>query len=68
MKTVEIEDTKYIRDINSKAILNTNKNALEKYKMERQRREDEKNDINKMKEDIAELKKMIQNLLGRQNG
>lgn len=68
MKTVKIEDTKYIRDIDSKAVLNTNRNALEQYKLERQRREAEKNDINRMKEDIVELKKMIKKLLGKQNG
>ena len=68
MKTVKIQDTKYIRDINSKAVLNTNRNALEQYKLERQRREAEKNDINTMKEDIVELKKMIKKLLGKQNG
>ena len=36
MKTVKIEDTKYIRDIDSKAVLSTNRNALEQYKLERQ--------------------------------
>ena len=68
MKTVKIEDTKFIRDIDSKAVLSTNRNALEQYKLERQRREAEKNDINRMKEDIVELKKMIKKLLGKQNG
>lgn len=68
MKTVKIEDTKYIRDIDSKAVLSTNRNALEQYKLERQRREAEKNDINRMKEDIVELKEMIKTLLGKQNG
>ena len=68
MKTVKIEDTKYIRDIDSKAVLNTNQNALEQYKMERKRREAEKDDINRMKEDIVELKEMIKTLLGKQNG
>jgi hypothetical protein len=68
MKTVKIQDTKYIRDIDSKAVLNTNRNALEQYKVERQRREAEKDDINRMKEDIVELKEMIKTLLGKQNG
>ena len=68
MKTVKIEDTKFIRDIDSKAVLSTNRNALEQYKLERQRREAEKNDINRMKEDIVELKEMIKTLLGKQNG
>ena len=68
MKTVEIKETKYVRDLDSKAILNTNINALEQYKMEKKRLEDEKNDINNMKKDIAELKEMIAQLLGKQNG
>ncbi len=68
METVKIKETKYIRDLDSKAVLNTNTNALEQYKIEKQRREDEKNDINNMKKDIAELKEMIGQLLGKQNG
>tara|TARA_Y100001938_G_scaffold128217_1_gene181800 strand:- start:13764 stop:13970 length:207 start_codon:yes stop_codon:yes gene_type:complete len=68
MKTVKIEDSKYVRDLNSKAVLNTNINALEQYKLERERVEAEKNDINNMKKDIAELKEMIKTLLGKQNG
>ena len=58
MKTVQIKETKYVRDLDSKAILNTNINALEQYKMEK----------NNMKKDIAELKEMIAQLLGKQNG
>mgnify|MGYP003135256640 FL=1 len=68
MKTVKIEDSKYVRDLNSKAVLNTNVKALEQYKLERERVEAEKNDINNMKKDIAELKEMIKTLLGKQNG
>ena len=68
METVKIKETKFIRDIDSKAVLSTNRNALEQYKLERQRREAEKNDINRMKEDIVELKEMIKTLLGKQNG
>ena len=68
MKTVQIKETKYVRDLDSKAILNTNINALEQYKMEKKRLEDEKNVINNMKKDIAELKEMIAQLLGKQNG
>ena len=41
MKTVQIKETKYVRDLDSKAILNTNINALEQYKMEKKRLEDE---------------------------
>tara|TARA_B110000495_G_C22937784_1_gene548548 strand:+ start:82 stop:288 length:207 start_codon:yes stop_codon:yes gene_type:complete len=68
MKNVKIKETKYIRDINSKAILSTDRRALEDYKLARQKKSDEIEDINNMKRDIAELKEMIKTLLGKQNG
>jgi len=68
MKTVKVKDTKYIRDVDSKAILNTNRSALESYKIARQKKLDEINDINNMKQDIADLKEMVKTLLGKQNG
>ena len=68
MKTVKVKDTKYIRDVDSKAILNTNRSALESYKIARQKKLDEINDINNMKQDIADLKEMLKTLLGKQNG
>jgi len=68
MTTVKIEDKQLERDINSKAVLNTNLNGLEQYKMAKKRREDEISDINTMKKDIEELKNMIQTLIGKQNG
>ncbi len=68
MKTIGIDNKKLIRDINSKAILSTNMNALENYKMARKRKQEETEDINIMKNDIAELKEMIQTLIGKQNG
>jgi hypothetical protein len=68
MKNIKIQETKYVRDTNSKAVLNTNRKALENYKMARQKKQNEIDDINNMKRDIAELKEMIKNLLGKQNG
>jgi len=68
MSNIKINETRYVRDSNSKAILNTNRNALENYKIARQKKIDEINDINNMKKDIAELKEMIKTLLGKQNG
>ena len=68
MKNVKIEQTQYVRDINSKAVLNTNKKALDSYKVARKRKMNEIEDINNMKRDIAELKEMIKTLLGKQNG
>ena len=49
-------------------LLNTNKKALDSYKIARKRKLSEIEDINNMKKDIAELKEMIKTLLGKQNG
>ena len=68
MKTVKIEGAKQVRDLNSKAVLSTNLNALESYKLEKKRKEAELSDINNMKSDILEHKQMITTLLGKQNG
>ena len=68
MDTVKVKETKYVRDVDSKAILNTNRSALENYKLARQKKLDEINDINNMKQDIADLKEMLKTLLGKQNG
>ena len=54
--------------MNSKAVLNTNRNALENYKMERERRQVEKDDINNIKMELAELKEMVQTVIGKQDG
>ena len=68
MKNIKIEQTQYVRDVNSKAVLNTNKKALDNYKVARKRKMNEIEDINNMKRDITELKEMIKTLLGKQNG
>jgi hypothetical protein len=68
MKTVKVEETQYVRDVNSKAILNTNLKALENYKIEKKRKQAEMDDINNMKQEISEIKEILQQLLGKQNG
>jgi len=68
MKTVDIDNKQLQRDLNSKAILSTNMNALENYKSARDQKQKEVQEMKEMKNDIAELKKMIQTLIGKQNG
>lgn len=63
MKTIKVEETQYVRDINSKAILNTNRNALENYKLSKKRKEQEISDINNIKQDILELKEIVKKLI-----
>ena len=57
---------KFIRDPISNAVLNTNINAMEQYKIERARREKEQNtlkeclnDINILKEDMKDIKNLL---------
>ena len=57
---------KFIRDPISNAVLNTNINALEQYKIEKIRRENEYNtlqncvdDINILKDDMQEIKNLL---------
>ncbi len=61
-----MSELKYIRDDTSKAVLNTDRNALEQYKVERIRRENEQNtlqecvsNINVLKKDMQEIKNLL---------
>ena len=61
-----MSEHKFIRDNVSNAILNTNTNALEKYKISRNQRVQEKevlqncvDDINSLKDDMQEIKKIL---------
>ena len=61
-----MSELKYIRDDTSKAVLNTDRNALEQYKVERIRRENEQNtlqecvsNINVLKKDMIEIKNLL---------
>ncbi|MDP7365858.1 MAG: hypothetical protein QGH83_01150 [Candidatus Pacebacteria bacterium] len=60
---MKIENTKYERDLDSKAVLNTNRNALENYRAAKKQKEDEIAIINNMKSEIAELKQLVKKLL-----
>ena len=61
-----MSEHKFIRDNVSNAILNTNTNALEKYKISRNQRVQEKevlqncvDDINTLKDDMLEIKNLL---------
>ena len=57
---------KFVRDDTSKAILNTDRNALEQYKFSRKQRMNEQNslrqcmdDVNTLKDDMKEIKNLL---------
>jgi len=57
-----------VRDMNTTAILNTNKNAYEQAKERAERIKKEKEEINILKRDVSEIKDMLQKLLEQNNG
>ncbi len=74
---VRIEDTALIRDIHSKAILNTDKSGLNDYLMKREiakKQQDEqvqtKDRLNKIENDMSEIKNLLVQLVntGKLNG
>jgi polyhydroxyalkanoate synthesis regulator phasin len=62
------DETHLIKDIYSKAVLNTDKDILKKHEMKMRQVEKDKSqqtEINSLKEEINELRKLIENMLKR---
>ena len=62
------EDEKLVRDMNNNSLLNTDKKALKKHEMVMLQKQGAKQfsaEFNKMKNDISELKEMLQLLINR---
>lgn len=74
---VQVENTSFVRDIHSKAILNTDKVGLhnynvqkELYKKEQQEKKNADNRLTKLEEDMSEIKNLLVQLVntGKLNG
>ena len=59
---MKIENTKYIRDKNSKAILQSDRNALDNYRAAKKQKETEINVINNLVNDVKEIKECVHQL------
>jgi hypothetical protein len=66
MTQVKIPDTPYVRDIHSKAILNTDKKGLNEYLMRREiarkqkmEQNESKDRLDKLEQDIKEIKELL---------
>ena len=67
MSLVKITDSpQYVRDVDSKAILNTDRNGLEKYYMDREiakrqkfEQVNSKNRLDKLEQDMQEIKQLL---------
>lgn len=69
MKTVKVEDTTFVRDIHSKAILNTDRKGLEEYLMKKQivkkqnnEAQETKNRLCIIEQEMQEIKKLLLDL------
>jgi hypothetical protein len=71
---VPIKDSKYIRDISSKAVLNTDRQGLDEYFTKREiarkvqaEQNETKERVTKIEQDMAEIKMLLQQLLGQRD-
>ncbi len=55
MGSVQTEDPRFIRDVHSKALLNTDYNALQQHRRERKYFQKQQNDINILRGQVEEL-------------
>jgi hypothetical protein len=75
MDTVRIPDTKLVRDIHSKAILNTDKAGLNEYLMKKEiakkqqfENSDTKDRLQRLESDMSEIKALLTEIAKIRNG
>jgi hypothetical protein len=66
MDTIKVADTSFVRDVHSKAILNTDKKGLEEYlirkevaKKQSMEAQETKQRLNAIEQDMQEIKKLL---------
>ena len=60
---VQTEDPRFVRDIHSKALLNTDYNALQQHRRERVYFQNQQNDINILRVQVEELSSIREEML-----
>ena len=60
---VQTEDPRFLRDIHSKALLNTDYNALQQHRRERIYFQNQQNDINILRTQVQELSSIREEML-----
>jgi hypothetical protein len=69
MKLAKVKDSPgLVRDMSTQAVLNTDNNALEAYRLKRKKQQEMDevvSDINNMKSDIDQIKSLMQRLLDK---
>ena len=75
MKVVQTEDNSFVRDLHSKALINTDRVALENHRKKRQMKiqqaqkfqqmENKVEELNNMRNEILEIRGLLQELLNK---
>ena len=75
MKVIQTEDTSFVRDLHSKALINTDRIALENHRKKRQieiqqarklqQMESKVEELNNMRNEILEIKGLLQEVLNK---
>ena len=75
MKVIQTEDTSFVRDLHSKALINTDRVALENHRRKRQieiqqaqrwqQMETKVEELNNMRNEILEIKDLLQEVLNK---
>ena len=75
MKVIQTEDRSFVRDLHSKALINTDRVALENHRKKRQREiqqarkwqqmETKVEELNNMRNEILEIKGLLQEVLNK---
>tara|TARA_B100001250_G_scaffold413768_1_gene449006 strand:+ start:2796 stop:3035 length:240 start_codon:yes stop_codon:yes gene_type:complete len=60
---IQTEDPKFMRDVHSKALLNTDYHALQQHRRERVYFQNQQNDINILRTQVAELTSVTEEML-----
>ena len=63
VQQIQTEDPKFMRDVHSKALLNTDYNALQQHRRERVYFQNQQNDINILRTQVAELTSVREEML-----
>lgn len=71
---VQVENTSFVRDIHSKAILNTDRVGLHNYHVQKELYKKEQNEkqqassrLTKLEEDMSEIKMLLRQLASKEN-
>tara|TARA_Y200000002_G_scaffold382478_1_gene399686 strand:- start:12 stop:221 length:210 start_codon:yes stop_codon:yes gene_type:complete len=58
----------YIKDTNTGVVLNVNNSEIEQAKIRKKQKQQERNEINELKNEVGDIKKMLTQIVEKLNG